>query len=481
MDAVSRIDVARGERAEPGQQHHVVGGADAGVEPAPGATGGWVAHTVAAPEAVDPLALAAADGHVFTHPRGSLAGVGVALRIEVPAAASPSEAAAIVAGALASIETVDEVDRPGTGPVAFAALPFAPGRPRELVVPRLIVGRAEDGTTWRTSLTPRADGPTGDDQPRDGDAGLPRPAGSPGAATVPTADAPTRAAPDSPTVRPTERLPGAFSVTSTIEPESWCDKVAAARDRLVAGELRKVVLAREVEVRTPGRISRAAVLERLRDAYPGCMLFAVDGFVGASPELLVARAADRVRSHPLAGTTKRSADPDEDRRLSDALRASAKDREEHRITIDMVHETLLPFCSYLDEEAEPSIVPMANVQHLGTMVEGQLSSPAPSVLELALTLHPTPAVGGWPVGDALALIDELEGIDRGRYAGPVGWVDARGNGEWAVGIRSAELADDRQSARVFAGVGVVADSDPELELAETRAKFQAMLSAIIRP
>jgi menaquinone-specific isochorismate synthase len=145
----------------------------------------------------------------------------------------------------------------------------------------------------------------------------------------------------------------------------------------------------------------------------------------------------------------------------------------------MVHDTLLPWCSYLDEEAEPSVVAMANVQHLATRLEGRLSSPAASVLELVGALHPTPAVGGSPREVALALIAELEQLDRGRYAGPVGWVDAAGNGTWAVGIRSAELQGT--TARVFAGVGVVADSDPHSELAETRAKMQALLSALVRP
>lgn len=422
-----------------------------------------VARTEALEQRPDPLAVAGDDGMVFSHPGASLAGRGVARRIPLAAEVTPAEAAEAVAKALGEIEVHDPIGRPGTGPLAFAALAFAASGIRELVVPQVIVGRAEDGSGWITTVLP-ADG-DGDDGSRVAHQALVA-----GAVGSPPAEA-----------RSSLGLPGAFGVTATMAPEQWCTTVVTARDRLRAGELRKVVLAREVEVTADAPIARRSVLDRLRDAYPGCMLFAVDGFVGASPELLVARHGTRVRSHPLAGTAPRSADPDQDRRLSDALRASAKDREEHRITIDMVHETLLPFCSYLDEEAEPSIVPMANVQHLGTMVEGQLSSPPPSVLELALTLHPTPAVGGWPVADALRLIDELEGMDRGRYAGPVGWVDANGNGEWAVGIRSAEIDPDGRRARVFAGVGVVADSDPDLELAETRAKFQAMLSAIVRP
>jgi isochorismate synthase len=213
--------------------------------------------------------------------------------------------------------------------------------------------------------------------------------------------------------------------------------------------------------------------------YPGCHLVSVGGLVGASPELLVARAGDMVRSHPMAGTAPRGGDPTTDQRLAASLLASTKDREEHQITIDMVHDTLLDWCSYLDYESEPSVVAVANVQHLATLVEGRLSRPAPSVLELVAALHPTPAVAGWPRAEAIRWIVEHEGFERGRYAGTVGWTDGQGNGTWAVAVRCAEI--DGTSARVFAGNGIVADSDPEAELAETRAKLQALLSAIVRP
>jgi len=201
--------------------------------------------------------------------------------------------------------------------------------------------------------------------------------------------------------------------------------------------------------------------------------------VGASPELLVERMDRTVRSHPLAGTAPRTGDPATDARLAAQLIASTKDQVEHRVVIEVVNDTLLPYCSYLDWEPEPSIVTVANVQHLGTAVEGRLSAPPPHVLELVHALQPTPALGGHPRADALAMIAELEGWDRGRYGGAVGWVDAAGNGTWAVGIRCAEI--DGPRARLFAGVGVVAGSDPHAELAETQAKLQAMLSAIIRP
>lgn len=394
---------------------------------------------------VDLVGAAGADGPVWVRGRVGIAGRGQVLRVMVPPG-DPAAAAAAVHEVLGAIEVDDEVGMPGTGPVALGALPFDPACPGWLTIPRQLVGRTEDGTRWVTTIGPR-DAPIADvDLERVIDAG----------------PAPTR-----------------FSITSPRSAEAWMDSVAAVRDELRSGTARKVVLARELLIEADAPIRRDDVLTLLRDAYPSCMLFAHDGFVGATPELLVARSGDRVRSHPMAGTAPRSSDPSTDARLAANLLASAKDQIEHRYTIDMVHDTLLPWCSYLDEEAEPSIVAMANVQHLATLVEGQLSSPAASVIELMRALHPTPAVNGSPRDVALELIAEHEGIDRGRYAGPVGWVDGDGNGEWAVGIRSAEL--DGPRARVFAGVGVVADSDPRAELAETRAKFQALLGALIRP
>jgi menaquinone-specific isochorismate synthase len=205
----------------------------------------------------------------------------------------------------------------------------------------------------------------------------------------------------------------------------------------------------------------------------------VGGFVAASPELLVSVAGDIVRSHPMAGTVPRGGDPATDQRLAASLLASAVYRHEHQVTIDVVHDTLLGWCSYVDYEAEPSVVAVANLQHLATLVEGRLSHPAPSVLELVAALHPTPAVAGRPLAAAVDWIAENEGIDRGHYAGAAGWVDGAGNGAWAVSVRCAEI--DGATARVWAGNGIVAGSDPRAELAETRVKFQAMLSALVRP
>ena len=396
---------------------------------------GLVATTRRVDRDVDLLAAAGADGVLFERERIGLAGTGVALRCR------PDE----VVEALGSIAVDDEVRAPGSGPVAFGALPFRPDDPAELVVPAVIWGRAADGTRWQTTIS------SGERPP---------------AAGADLADG---------------LHPGRIAVAPARPAQEWCDLVAQAtramRDAPEAG-LEKVVLARELQVEADVVLDRAAILARLRAAYPGCFLFHVDGFLGASPELLVARAGDVVRAQPMAGTAPRGGDPATDARLAAGLLASTTYRHEHQVTIDMVHDTLLPWCSYLDYEAEPSVVGVANVQHLATLVEGRLSQPAPSVIELVGALHPTPAVAGWPRHLALAWIAEHEGLDRGRYAGTVGWVDAAGNGSWAVSIRCAEV--DGTRARLWAGNGIVADSDPPTELAETQAKFQAMLSAMVR-
>jgi isochorismate synthase len=399
---------------------------------------------------VDLLGFAGHDGALFERGRSGLAGRGCAARVRWPGG-DPAGSARAAGEALAAIGVEDEVGLPGCGPVAFGALPFAPGAPSELVVPAVIAGRADDGTRWITAIG-------------EGGEGGPESAGRPD--LVARGETPARG-------------PRRFSVSAQRDPEDWCALVERATKAMAGGAFEKVVLARQIDVGTDRPIDRRAVLERLRSTYPGCHIVSVDGFVAASPELLVSVAGDIVRSHPMAGTAPRGGDTTTDQRLAASLLASTKDRQEHQITIDMVHDTLLPWCSYLDYEAEPSVVAMANVQHLATLVEGRLSQPAPSVLELVAALHPTPAVAGWPRDRAVAWIAEHEGFDRRRYAGTAGWVDAAGNGAWAVSVRCAEI--DGTEARVWAGNGIVPDSDPATELAETRAKLQALLSAVVRP
>lgn len=390
--------------------------------------------------AVDPLALCGADGVAFSRADGlAVAGRGEVARLGL----------ADVGAVLATARVDDPVARPGTGPIAIGALPFRPGGPAELIVPATVVGRAADGTAWVTAVG------TEDAPPPE-----------------PTDPFPT-SGPD------LVAGPGAFEVRSVRPPDDWCAAVAAATAEIRGGRLDKVVLAREVRVVADAPFDVAAVLRRLGLGFPGCYVFHVDGFLGASPELLVARADREVRSQPMAGTAPRRGDPVADADAVARLQASPSYRHEHQVTIDAVYDALVPFCSYLDFEAEPSVVALPNVTHLATTVSGQLSSPAPPVLDLVAALHPTPAVCGRPRDVALEVIDELEGFDRGPYAGAVGWTDRHGNGEWAVAIRSAVI--DGTEARVFGGNGIVADSDPPTELVETRAKLQALLSVLVRP
>ena len=421
-----------------------------------------LARTRPLTDEVDLVAFAGDHGSLFVRDGVGLAGNGVAARIDLERR-SPAEDAEQVRRTLGAIHVENAVGGPGTGAVALGALPFDPHAPGHLIVPSILVGTNEDGERWVTTISP-LDAPRSDAQIGEAlSAAVDLTRGFSRDASMTLADA----------------LPSSYEVRPELDPARWCEAVAAATTRIRAGDLHKVVLARCVTVRADRDLRVGPVLTQLRRTYPSSLLFSIEGFVGASPEMLVSRHGDIVRAHPMAGTAPRSGDPEIDARLATALLASTNTRDEHRITIDMVHDTLLPWCSFLDEEAEPSIVAMANVQHLSTRLEGQLSVPAASVLELVGALHPTPAVGGTPRTLALDLIGELEHLDRGRYAGPVGWVDTAGNGVWAVGIRSAELSGP--SARVFAGVGVVADSQPATELAETRAKLQAMLGAIIRP
>lgn len=395
---------------------------------------------------IDPFSLGARSGLLWAREGFALAGIGQATVIPF----GPDAAEAAMA-TLADLTGEDEVDTAGTGAVAFAALPFDRELTDHLIVPRIVVGRSADGRRW---LTVMGDSDR-DDAMAEVEAVLDRPV-------------------------PNGPEPSSFRLDSTLAPEIWRDEVVGfARDRIRAGDLAKAVLARELRLRTDHPIDTAVVVERLRATFPAAILFSIDGFVGASPELLVARDGDVVRAHPLAGTAPRSSDPATDATYAAGLLGSKKDRWEHRITIDWLLDTLLPFCSYVDAEPEPTIVTLANVHHLGTRVEGRLSRPASSVLELVAALHPTPAVGGQPQQVALDLIEGLERADRGRYAGPCGWVDGAGNGAFAVSVRSADF--NATEVRLFAGVGVVEDSDPEVELAETRSKFQAMLGALIRP
>jgi menaquinone-specific isochorismate synthase len=393
------------------------------------------AHTTRLDTPIDLNDVARGDGYLFVRDGVGVAARGVAARVAITD----------VAEFLASIVHTDEVG--GCAPIALGALPFEAHLPADLIVPRLLVGKAADGRQWVT----RIEGEPVDDLAMI--ATLPRP--SPAVAE--------------------------FTVAAAAPAGQYLAAVEAARGAVRSGKLAKAVIAREVIVTSDRPIDVHAVLLRLRASFGSSYRYSVDGFIGASPELLVRVDGNVVESHPLAGTAPRTGDPTTDTRAAAELIASTKNQIEHRSVIEMVHDTLLPWCSYLDWEPEPSIVAVANVQHLGSRVQGWLSEPRPNVIELVRALLPTPALGGTPRHEALELIARVEGFTRGRYGGAVGWVDAVGNGTWAVAIRCAELSGDRRRARLVAGGGIVAESDPLAELAETQAKLQAMLSAIVRP
>jgi salicylate biosynthesis isochorismate synthase len=273
---------------------------------------------------------------------------------------------------------------------------------------------------------------------------------------------------------------GRFAVHSVAPPEHYEEAVARAVQRIRGGEFEKIVLAREVAVHAPSDHDPAAVFGVLRDAFRSCYVLCAgtgDGaaFVAASPELLVRREGARASTVALAGSTRRSADPAVDAHLGEQLLRSDKDREEQAIVARRIVRALRPHAVWIAAPEEPEVVRVANIQHLATPIRAQLTSPL-SAVELAGLLHPTPAVGGEPHAAAAPRIPALEGLDRGWYAGAIGWTDANEDGELCVGLRCALLRG--REARLFAGVGVVRDSDPAAELAETEVKLGALLPVL---
>ena len=391
-----------------------------------------IAHTVPLEHDVDLNDVAGSDGYLFVREGVGFAGRGVAANVAID-------------DAVELLSTIDHHDEVGgtNGPIALGALPFLPGSDARLVIPSVIVGKDARGRGWVTRID----------------------------------------ASDEPILADREPVPSAaaYTLRPLVDVDHYLAAVAAARDAVRTGRMEKAVIARPIAVESDQPIDIHSVLRRLKVTFGSSHRFSIDGFIGASPELLVAVEGDVVTSFPLAGTTPTTGDPELDAKLAAELRASRKNRIEHHAAIAMVRDTLLPYCSYLDWAPEPEIVKVANVQHLGSQAEGRLSSPAATVVELVRALQPTPAVGGYPRDEAIELITSVEGFARGLYGGSVGWVDAAGNGRWAVSLRCAELSADRHTARLVAGGGIVADSDPRSELAETQAKFQAMLSAIVRP
>jgi menaquinone-specific isochorismate synthase len=329
--------------------------------------------------------------------------------------------------------------------VAFGSFTFDPTSDGSvLVIPRVVLARRE-GQSWLTTMKVESELT---------DAHMPEPA---------------------PLSPPTSLRWSDGRLTAP----AWERAVASAVEAIKAGHLRKVVLAIELCATAAQDIDARVLLGRLAERYPDCYTFSCAGLLGATPELYIRRTGKQVYSLVLAGTVPRGGTPEHDAALGDMLLASAKDQEEHQYAVADVRAALTPLCSDLQVEEQPSLLKFANVQHLGTHVHGELAAgeaASHSALALAAAVHPTAAVCGTPTETAMELIRELEYMDRERWSGPVGWVDAKGNGEWGVALRCGEISG--RHARLIAGCGIVAGSDPAAELAEAQTKFRPMRYAL---
>ncbi len=384
------------------------------------------------------------------HHGAGLAGWGEAVRVTLPAGEDRFTAGEKwLRSVFDAAEVDDQVRVRGSGLVAFGTFTFdASSDGSVLIVPRMVLGRDGRGHAWLTTVVepgePASPGP-----------GWPLPA-------------------NSGPVEPT----GLRWREGSLPGPRWEQAVAEAVAAIKAGDLRKVVLARDVFGAADEPIDARVLLHRLAARYPDCFTFACDGMIGATPELLVSRDGHQVSALVLGGTLPRGADPAQDEALGAELLASAKNNEEHAYAVVSIREALEPLCQTLEVEARPALLKFPNLQHLGTRVRGTLADGGTpkSALALAAAVHPPAAVCGTPTGAALDLIRELEHMDRERYAGPVGWMDAEGNGEWGIALRCAQLSG--RTARLFAGCGIVADSQPAAELAETLVKLQPMRGAL---
>ncbi|HEY8456442.1 MAG TPA: isochorismate synthase [Actinopolymorphaceae bacterium] len=343
----------------------------------------------------------------------------------------------------------DEVGVPGTGLVAFGSFTFADDAgPSSLVIPRVVLGH-RGNRYWITTIA---------EEPE-----------------LPRVPAPGSLVPASPPPRAPVNVTFADGACTGAE---WTRAVEAAVRRIEAGELDKVVLARDLLAVASEPVDLRWPLRRLAERYPACWTYAVRGLIGATPELLVRLDNGLVTSRVLAGTIRRSDDDAHDLALAASLARSSKDLEEHEYAVRSVAEALAPHCSSMNVPESPFVLHLPNVMHLATDLAGVLADTSTS-LQLAAALHPSAAVCGTPTPVALRLISELERMNRGRYAGPVGWMDASGNGEWGIALRCAQLDPaDPTRLRLFAGCGIVAGSVPEAELAEAQAKLVPIRDAL---
>jgi len=369
-----------------------------------------------------------------------LVGWGTAARLDLTGPDPFGRAEAWWQQLTAGVEVVDDVGLPGCGPVAFGSFAFdAETGSSALVVPETVVG-VHDGVWWLTTVGRSAGLPERRDPPADPDA-----------------------------------LTGRDGARTAAE---WTGLVAEAVRRISAGEVEKVVLARDVVVAAGRPVDPRWPLRRLAERYPSCWTFAVDGLLGATPEMLVRLEKGVATSRVLAGTLRRNGDPARDRHDGTALAGSIKDLEEHGYGVRSVADALARHCRSVEVPEEPFVLALPNVMHLATDVSAVVADGSTS-LGLLASLHPSAAVCGSPTDAALRVIREIEGLDRGRYAGPVGWMNASGDGEWGIALRCAQIDPEApERLRLFAGCGIVAGSKPQDELAESEAKLVPVRDAL---
>jgi len=371
-----------------------------------------------------------------------LAGIGCALRLEFSGPTRMTDAAAVWKQVVAAATVTDPLARTGTGLLAFGAFAFDESSEQTsvLIVPEIIVGR-EDGQCWVTRIW--ATGQTAPENPL--------------------------------ALHPLGHEYRIALLPGSLPPTDFRTAVSSGIERIQAQSVNKVVLARDLVGRVPAESDLRRAITRLALGYPDCWTYAVDGLIGSSPETLIRADHGSVNARVLAGTISRGVDAEDDREAALALATSSKDGDEHEFAVQSVLKSLRPHTSALATSEIPFTVKLPNLWHLATDLEGTLSDGSTS-LDLIAALHPTAAVAGTPTEEALALIRELEPFDRGRYAGPVGWVGADGDGEWAIALRCAQVTPDG-AITAYAGCGIVLDSEPERELAETKMKFRPIVEA----
>lgn len=371
-----------------------------------------------------------------------LVGFGVYKKFEVSGEDRFKEAHKWWQQILAEFTIQNNVHGIGTGPILFTSFAFDPKDTSELIIPKIIIGQ-RNGKSWITWI--------GDQK--------------------------------QPDIRKIEISSQSGEITwanGTIEEEKWRNQVSKAIDAIKSGRLEKVVLARDLKANSTTKIDLNNLLQKLEIEYPSTWVFLVDGLVGATPELLVRLNKSLITSRVLAGTIQKTGNEDRDLALAASLAKSSKDLEEHEYAVKSVADSLSPFCSSTNVPESPFVLHLSNVMHLATDVTGVLNDSAKQadIFTLIENLHPTAAVCGTPTNLAKKLISELETMNRSRYAGPVGWIDAQGDGEIAIALRCGELSDGNKSIRIFAGCGIVAGSDPITEYAESQAKLMPMRTAL---